>query len=273
MAINRTFLRVAAIASLFHLTISTDFPKEGCFWTGNCLSIWGGGCGEGRVVVGKSESCGGLCMPPQYPACSVFATHFQCCNLNKPRVNSACGRCEQRLDMGNAYLCCEDCSEPSVANQETGEGFCRTGSHLAITLKRSEPAVWWAGSWGNCSSTCGGGTRQRPVECRQASSDPASHPEDLSVSNDRCGAAMPPVEEACNLHPCPPRPKAAAKHEKQAQRSDPAGRRGSSGWLFALYSFLGVAVLAGIGFGGYVYYQRHIDKDQGIVYVMLEGYT
>ena len=54
---------------------------------------------------------------------------------DKPVVSSSCARCSRRADFGKAYLCCEDCSPPTITDKNSGEGYCMTGARLALTLK------------------------------------------------------------------------------------------------------------------------------------------
>jgi hypothetical protein len=56
--------------------------------------------------------------------------------------------------------------------------------------------AWSTGTWSNCTSVCGGGTRSRSVQCRDLRGG-------LVVASSACDAARrPPASETCNAIPC-----------------------------------------------------------------------
>jgi thrombospondin motif-containing protein 9 len=63
---------------------------------------------------------------------------------------------------------------------------CNT--HTCVTYK------WYAGNWGSCSKTCGGGTQSRTVYC-QASTG-------AKVSDGYCAGAKPKSSQSCNTQAC-----------------------------------------------------------------------
>ncbi|KAG7296503.1 hypothetical protein JYU34_020277 [Plutella xylostella] len=60
------------------------------------------------------------------------------------------------------------------------------------------PVRWHAADWTKCSKTCGGGVKQRAVECKQimAQSHVVERPDSM------CGAPKPASTKACNSRPC-----------------------------------------------------------------------
>lgn len=53
---------------------------------------------------------------------------------------------------------------------------------------------WRYGSWGACSESCGGGTRNRDVYCRRS--------DGVTVADSNCTSAKPIEQESCNKHDC-----------------------------------------------------------------------
>nr|XP_021208563.1 protein madd-4 isoform X1 [Bombyx mori] len=60
------------------------------------------------------------------------------------------------------------------------------------------PVRWHTGEWTKCSKTCGGGVKQREVECKQimAQSHVVERPASL------CSSPRPPSTKSCNSRPC-----------------------------------------------------------------------
>jgi len=56
--------------------------------------------------------------------------------------------------------------------------------------------IWEAGTWGECSEDCGGGTKARVVSCKEAETGNL-------VDDSNCDSGAKPIEfEACNIEPC-----------------------------------------------------------------------
>ncbi|XP_053620196.1 protein madd-4-like isoform X4 [Plodia interpunctella] len=60
------------------------------------------------------------------------------------------------------------------------------------------PVRWQTGEWSKCSKTCGGGVKQRPVECKQimAQSHVVERPAGM------CSSPKPASTKSCNARPC-----------------------------------------------------------------------
>eukprot|EP01018_Ginkgo_biloba_P022588 Gb_18485 [translate_table: standard] len=247
------------IAAVFVSTVSA----QGCYWTGTCQSRWIGGCGSGLIAVDQSDDCHGLCPEPQYPSCLPFYTHFQCCKEETPKAIDACSKCENKIDLGDEYVCCTDCSDPSITNKDTKLGYCRTGAQLAIQFKPQEVFMWVAGPWMECSSPCDGGIRYRDVSCFAILED--SPVKNYAVDDSKClFVEMPARQETCNMQSCTERTVDDSKHYK---------RRGMSAWALTLLILLSMATISGLAYGGYNLYNRQTSAEHGFVYVMLEGYS
>ncbi|XP_020529563.1 uncharacterized protein LOC18444687 isoform X2 [Amborella trichopoda] len=146
-------------------TSSADLPSHGCYWTETCQSKWIGGCGSGRIVVDQSDDCHGLCSESKYPPCIPFYTRFHCCKPESPKLTDRCTKCKNKIDFGDEYICCTDCSYPHVIDKSTKLGYCKTRAELALQLKPHEVFTWITGPWMKCSSPCDGGLRYRDVGC------------------------------------------------------------------------------------------------------------
>ncbi|CAM6107881.1 unnamed protein product [Calypogeia fissa] len=68
-----------SLLSLFSILLGLSASAEVCLLSGSCTNKWVSGCGAGRVKVDQSDDCHGLCPPPRYPPCPLFATHHLCC--------------------------------------------------------------------------------------------------------------------------------------------------------------------------------------------------
>ncbi|MGH0146091.1 UNVERIFIED_CONTAM: hypothetical protein FKN15_035149 [Acipenser sinensis] len=85
---------------------------------------------------------------------------------------------------------------------QDGEG--RTTNYCDERIKPAESRScdsgpcprWNYGSWGECTQTCGGGTRTRRVIC-QLSNDQRLNDHNCEILD------KPPDREQCNMHPCP----------------------------------------------------------------------
>ncbi|KAI8423839.1 hypothetical protein MSG28_012849 [Choristoneura fumiferana] len=60
------------------------------------------------------------------------------------------------------------------------------------------PVRWHTGEWSKCSKTCGGGIKQREVECKQVMAQ--SHVVERPISS--CNSPRPAPTKPCNTRPC-----------------------------------------------------------------------
>ncbi|XP_077211413.1 uncharacterized protein LOC143846746 [Tasmannia lanceolata] len=258
-------LQLCLILSLSLLTSALSFslPSHGCYWTESCQSKWIGGCGTGHVIIDQSSDCNGLCPESKYPPCLPFYTHFHCCKPESPKVTDRCSKCKNRVDYGDEYICCTDCSDPYLTDKNTKLGYCKTGAELALQLKPREVFKWIAGPRMRCSSPCDGGVRYRDVGCFGSIEDISitSYPVDDSMCSEE---EMPTRQEACNLTSC----EALSEDNPIASK-----RTRMSAWLVALLVLLGIVAIGSLGFAGYIFYKRRSSTQSGFVYIMLEGYS
>ncbi|CAA6671728.1 unnamed protein product [Spirodela intermedia] len=245
------------------LLVTSDVPTHGCYWTETCQSKWVGGCGAGHLLVDQSNECGGLCPESKYPPCLPFHTHCYCCIPESPTVTDRCMKCRNKLDFGDEYLCCTDCSEPFLIDTSSKLGYCKTGAKLSVQLKPQEKFRWVVGTWMKCSSPCDGGIRYRDVDCFGSMEDTSIR--HFAVDDSKCsGQDMPARQEPCNVHSCEP----LSDSSSYASESD-----GLSGWLVAVLVLLGLVAVGGLGFAGFTFYQRRNSSPSGFVYIMMEGYS
>jgi hypothetical protein len=91
------------------------------------------------------------------------------------------------------------CKEEKPATMQTCNTHSCNPNETPTPTPTSTPnpdiAAWNLGTWGNCSVSCGGGTRTRTVECRKNSG---------VVSDSLCPPPKPAVSEDCNTQTCPP---------------------------------------------------------------------
>ncbi|RZS21112.1 hypothetical protein BHM03_00053702, partial [Ensete ventricosum] len=114
-----------------------------------------------------------------------------------------------------------------------------------IPLKISEVFKWVAGPWMKCSSPCAGGVRYRDVGCYGSTDDPSI--KHYPVDDSRCSdQEMPLRQEPCNLQSCGDLSISVSSDKPSMM----------SGWLVALLVILGLVVVGGVGFAGYIYYKR-----------------
>ncbi|XP_010254315.1 PREDICTED: ADAMTS-like protein 2 isoform X2 [Nelumbo nucifera] len=258
----RSKLFLLLLFSHLSSAISFNHPSHGCYWTESCQNKWVGGCGAGHVIINQSDDCNGLCPEPRYPPCLPFHTHFHCCKTESPKVTDKCSKCKNKIDYGDEYICCTDCSDPYVTDKNTKLGYCKTGAELAMQLK---PKVfkWVAGPWMQCSSPCDGGVRYRDVECFGVTED-LSIPH-YPVDDSRCSREeMPARQEPCNLRSCA---------GLNTSNSHIRRQNGMSAWVVTFFVLVGVAAVGGLGFAGYTLYKRRTSSQHGYVYIMLEGYS
>ncbi|CAL9145065.1 unnamed protein product [Musa hybrid cultivar] len=257
-----SLLHILLLISHLASAVPVDLHSHGCFWTESCQSKWVGGCSAGLVVVDRSDNCNGLCGESKFPPCLPFHTHFHCCKPENPRLTNKCTICKNKLDFGDEYICCTDCSDPYLIEKNRKLGYCKTGAVLAVQLKPQEVFKWVAGPWMKCSSPCDGGVRYRDVGCYGSTDDPSikRYPVDDSRCSDQ---EMPLRQEPCNLQSC--------GDLSISESSDKPS--GMSGWLVALLVILGLVAVGGVGFAGYICYKRKTSAPSGFVYIMLEGYS
>lgn len=258
------FLGHLLLISYLAPSIPADLSSHGCYWTESCQSKWLGGCAAGYAIADRSDNCNGLCQESTYPPCLPFHTHFHCCKPESPKVTNRCATCQIKLDFGDEYICCTDCSDPYLFDKSSKLGYCKSGAELAKQLKPQEIFKWVAGPWMKCSSPCDGGVRYRDVGCFGSNSYDASI-KHYPVDDSRCSAEeMPARQEPCNLHSCA---------DFSISDSNNGEQRGMSGWLVVLFVLLGLLSIGGLGFAAYTYHKRRTSTPSGFVYIMLEGYS
>ncbi|XP_078168838.1 uncharacterized protein LOC144563261 isoform X3 [Carex rostrata] len=204
-----------------------------------------------------------------FPFIPIFTVAYQLStmcffNTETPKVTKKCAQCKSKLDFGKEYICCTDCSDPTIINKGTKLGYCKTGADFAMQLKPKETFKWVVGPWMECSSPCDGGVRYRDVGCYGSISDASI--KHYPVDDGSCSSHdMPARQEVCNTRRCSESVSTVLSNESKKAT-------GMSGWLVALIVLLGLAAAGGIGFAGYAYYQRRTNSSNGFVYIMLEGY-
>ncbi|KAG0461190.1 hypothetical protein HPP92_021487 [Vanilla planifolia] len=256
------FLCILCFLPFFLKANSVDLPVHGCYWTESCQSKWFGGCDAVYMLTDQSDDCNGLCAGPSSRPCLPFHTHFHCCKPEIPKATFKCARCRRKLDFGDSYVCCTDCSSPNLVDKTRKLGYCKTGVELAIQVKQEETFTWVAGPWMKCSSPCDGGVRYRDVGCFGTSEGASS--EQYPVDDRKCLASeMPLREETCNLQSCGNLSMVDLPDNKH---------NGMSGWVIMLLA-LGLLAAGGLGFAGYTYYGRTASTHRGFVYIMMEGYS
>lgn len=260
---QRLHLFLLLFFSLSRPITSFNLPSHGCYWTESCQNKWIGGCGKGHVIIDQSVDCNGLCTESKYSPCLPFYTHFRCCKPESPKVTDRCKKCKNKVDYGDEYICCTDCSDPYLTDKNTKLGYCKTGAELGMQLKPREVFQWIARPWMKCSSPCDGGIRYRDVGCFGSIEGISIAP--YPVDDIRCsGKEMPSSQEPCNLRSCEDLSYGSPNTSKDNRMS---------GWLIMLVVLLGVGTVGGLGFAGYTFYKRRISTQSGFVYIMLEGYS
>ncbi|KAJ8452011.1 hypothetical protein Cgig2_016592 [Carnegiea gigantea] len=179
-------------------------------------------------------------------------------------VKDGCTKCENKVDDGDEFVCCDDCTYPEMVYDDSSSGYCKSGAELISQPKPKEVFAWVTGPWLACSSPCGGGVRSRRVECFavvEATSSP-----DYPVYDDRCSDQEKPVkQEPCNLQRCVDE---FVNHAETNQK-----RQRTSTWKAALLIFFGVVALVAVGFAGFIFHTRRATNQQGYVYIMMGEYS
>ncbi|KAL9232042.1 hypothetical protein vseg_007190 [Gypsophila vaccaria] len=251
--------------SLIFVALSSDFPSQGCYWTEECLHKWQGDCGG--LVYNQSSNCHGRCQGPKYSPCPPDHTHFYCCVAGSPiKVKDGCTKCDSKMDDGDEYVCCSDCTYPEMVYGDTSSGYCKSGADLISQPKPKEVFKWVAGPWLSCSAPCGGGVRSRRVECFAVIEDTSSP--DYPVYDDLCSDQEKLTSrEPCNLQSCVTQ---VVNQSKENKRHGTTSL--SMSWATLIVLLLGVIVL---GFTGFIMYKRRTTSqhDNGYVYIMMEGFS
>ncbi|GAB2293602.1 hypothetical protein Dimus_027814 [Dionaea muscipula] len=248
--------------SLLHPVLSSNLPSQGCYWTETCMHKWWGDCGG--LVYNQSDDCHGLCRGSKYSPCPTFHSRFYCCVAGSPRKSlDGCQKCDHKVDYGDEFVCCSDCSYPDMEYSDTSSGYCKTGAELILQPKPKEVFRWVAGPWLPCSLPCGGGVRSRKVECFAVVEDTLTP--DYPVYDESCSNEERPIkQEPCNLHSCV---------EDRNHDSNDRHHQKMSAWLATVLILLGVVVVGALGFAGYILYMRRTSSEHGYVYIMMEGYS
>lgn len=50
-------------------------------------------------------------------------------------VTNKCVKCENKIDYGDEFICCTDCSDPYVTDKSTKLGYCKTGAEVGVQAK------------------------------------------------------------------------------------------------------------------------------------------
>ncbi|KAG0555269.1 hypothetical protein KC19_12G157400 [Ceratodon purpureus] len=258
MATPRASQAMVTLISLLGFAALFQQASAGCFWDTRCQNLWMGGCGDGFVPVETSSDCQGLCSSPQYGACPLFFSRFQCCREDKARLSKTCSRCPSRKDVGNEWVCCSDCSEPAITDGKSKTGYCQTDAYLTFQPKPREVFKWTAREWTTCTGRCKKASRSREVRCLLYVENALYSP--TVVADDKCSASnKPPTKERCTPQSC-----MDANHQK---------RHGLPIWAIVLISLTCVAAVGGLAFAGFIIYRRRSDNgNHGFVYVMLDSY-
>ncbi|CAM6070432.1 unnamed protein product [Sphagnum tenellum] len=177
----------------------------------------------------------------------------------KAREGADCAQCSNKVDVGDEWLCCSDCSEPQITDADAQVGYCQMDASLGSQLKPREVFRWNTGEWTPCSRHCGEGVRKRRIKCLRYVEHVLNLP--AVVDGSECLAAtMPAREEGCNLTAC----QGIKPYHK---------KRHLPIWAIVLISLSTVAAAGGLAFASYLVYKRRTENsNHGFVYVMLEGY-
>ncbi|XP_060536482.1 protein madd-4 isoform X2 [Cylas formicarius] len=125
---------------------------------------------------------------------------------------SSCSRPLYHWTLTYASLCSATCgggykmSRPVCQNRVTGdeveEELCndsqKPDSTVAECNTHSCPPKWYAGDWGPCSVSCGGGSKLRQVHCVEETNNTK-----IRVDDSECAGQKPWHQEPCNNADCP----------------------------------------------------------------------
>ncbi|CAM6111216.1 unnamed protein product [Calypogeia fissa] len=260
-----------SLLSLFSilLGLSVSASAEVCFWSGSCTNKWVSGCGAGRVKVDQSDDCHGLCPPPRYPPCPLFATHYLCCNEETPIATDECARYPTRVEVGDHWMCCSDGSRAEVTKHDVKTGFCRSGAQLMIQRQEREVFKWVPREWSACSASCGEeGFRSRLIHCVGRLEHSAKQL--YYVNETKCdSSSMPHHQEPCRAKSC------SYEHDLHYREKHYRRKHKLHLWAKLIIFFLTSIGTAGLSVGGYILYQRWKERNanHGCVYVMLDNYS
>ncbi|XP_021736598.1 papilin-like [Chenopodium quinoa] len=252
-------LLLALSLSIAFVAFSEDFPSQGCYWTKTCLHKLKGECGG--LVYNQSNTCYGQCQGKKYSSCPPDHTHFYCCIAGSPtKVKDGCKKCENKVEDGDEFVCCADCSYPDMVYGDTSSGYCKSGAELISQPKPKEVFEWVVGPWLPCSAPCGGGIRSRRVDCYAVIEETSSP--DYPVYDEQCSDQEKPiVRETCNLQSCV----VSKGKEKERRHSS------TSNLMIAFLIFVGLVALGSAAFAFYT--RRTSGDEQGYVYIMMEGFS
>ncbi|KAH9615466.1 hypothetical protein KSS87_021381 [Heliosperma pusillum] len=166
------------------------------------------------------------------------------------KMKDGCVKCESKIDGGDEFVCCSDCTYPEMAYGDGSSGHCKSGALLISQPKPKAP--------------CGGGIRSRRVECFAVIEDTSSL--DYPVYDDLCSAQDKLTgREACNEQSCLAEAVNTRKEDRRHNTTSP---------MWIILGFLtGGGVL---GFGGFILYKRITSSqpnNNGYVYIMMDGFS
>lgn len=65
----------------------------------------------------------------------IFIVHSDFWRTGIPKVTNKCGHCKSKLDFGKEFICCSDCSDPTIMDKNSKLGYCKSGADLTMQLK------------------------------------------------------------------------------------------------------------------------------------------
>nr|XP_006818840.1 PREDICTED: A disintegrin and metalloproteinase with thrombospondin motifs 9 [Saccoglossus kowalevskii] len=191
--------------------ITTSCQEQKCpYWEHTDWSTCSVTCGAGERVrqlhcmygndyVGEIE-CEQATMPASKEACVLE----DCPVWRYSTCSVTCGRGYKLIECcasDGTILDEEHCSPALIPTMECNRPACPDNVPTTITsqlLIRKSPRVtqWRTGSWTQCSKTCGVGSKERYVSCRDSEGKGADDRECID-------SEKPPSKESCQVQPCP----------------------------------------------------------------------